>query len=99
LVNKIGQENIKILQAKNLGWGIQEDNCAIIKDNSDLDKLYRFKNEVVMHKALDALGDLYLLGAPLSGDIKVNRGSHRLHVGFARLLFKEAINRQQKSEA
>lgn len=87
-------EWLEELQAKNLGLGIREDNCAIIKDTSDLDKLYRFKNEAVMHKALDALGDLFLLGAPLAGEIHVNRGSHRLHVAFARLIQQELSTEQ-----
>jgi len=82
-------EWLEELQAQNLGLGIREDNCAIIKHDSNLDRLYRFKNEAVMHKALDALGDLFLLGAPLTGEIHVNRGSHRLHVAFARLIQKQ----------
>lgn len=77
------------LRAKGLGLGIREENCAIIKDDSDLDKIYKFKNEAVMHKALDALGDLFLIGSPLEGRIEVNRGSHSLHVVFARLLQQE----------
>ncbi len=91
-------EWLEDLTAKQLGLGIREDNCVIIKDDSDLDTLYNFKNEAVMHKALDALGDLFLLGAPLNGEIRVNRGSHRLHVGFARMLFEEVV-KNEKNEA
>jgi len=82
------------LRAKDLGLGIQEENCAIIQDDSDLDKLYRFKNEAVMHKALDALGDLFLLGAPLEGIININRGSHALHVAFTRMIQDKLVQLQ-----
>lgn len=93
------QEWLEDLHAKNLGLGIREENCAIIKDESDLDKLYRFKNEAVMHKALDALGDLFLLGAPLEGTIEVSRGSHSLHIEFAQFIQQEISKTQQKNEA
>ena len=83
------EEWLDDLHSKGLGLGIREENCAIIKDNNDPEKLYRFKNEAVMHKALDALGDLFLLGRPLEGNIEVSRGSHSLHVAFARLLHDE----------
>ena len=82
------------LHSKGLGLGIREENCAIITDTSNLKELYRFKNEAIMHKALDALGDLFLLGAPLEGNIEVSRGSHSLHVAFARLIHSECSKNQ-----
>ena len=39
----------------------------------------RFSDEVTRHKALDLLGDLALVGAPLLARIHVARGGHRLH--------------------
>ncbi len=87
-------EWLEDLNAKGLGLGIQEDNCAILKEDSDLAKLYRFKNEAVMHKALDALGDLFLLGAPFAGALNISRGSHKLHIAFARLVYAELLKSQ-----
>ena len=87
-------EWLEELNAKGLGLGIREDNCAIIKEDSDLAKLYRFKNEAVMHKALDTLGDLFLLGAPFSGALNINRGSHKLHVAFARIVHDDLLKTQ-----
>ena len=87
-------EWLEDLKVKGLGLGIREDNCAIIKEDIDLDKLYRFKNEAVMHKALDALGDLFLLGAPFAGTLNISRGSHKLHVAFARLVHDELLKTQ-----
>ena len=51
----------------------------------------RAPDEPVRHKALDALGDFYLLGRPLRGRLEVVRGSHGAHVRFARLLLREAM--------
>jgi UDP-3-O-acyl-N-acetylglucosamine deacetylase len=38
-----------------------------MKAASPIPKGLRFADEFVRHKALDALGDLYLLGAPIIG--------------------------------
>ena len=39
----------------------------------------RFPDEPVRHKALDAIGDFALLGAPLWGHLEIKRGGHLLH--------------------
>ncbi len=46
----------------------------------------RFANEPVRHKALDALGDFALLGRSIAGTVRVQRGSHLLHVTAMRRL-------------
>ena len=42
----------------------------------------RWPDEPVRHKALDALGDLTLVGHPLAGSLSIERGSHAAHVAF-----------------
>lgn len=42
----------------------------------------RWPDEPVRHKALDALGDLTLLGRPMAGSLTIERGSHAAHVAF-----------------
>jgi UDP-3-O-[3-hydroxymyristoyl] N-acetylglucosamine deacetylase len=46
----------------------------------------RSADEPVRHKALDALGDLTLLGRPLDAVVRIDRGSHAAHVTFMRHL-------------
>jgi UDP-3-O-[3-hydroxymyristoyl] N-acetylglucosamine deacetylase len=46
----------------------------------------RFEDEVARHKALDALGDLALVGARLSGRYVARRPGHALNVELARAL-------------
>jgi UDP-3-O-[3-hydroxymyristoyl] N-acetylglucosamine deacetylase len=46
----------------------------------------RSPDEPVRHKALDAVGDIALLGRPLAARIRIHRGSHRAHIAAMRLL-------------
>ena len=39
----------------------------------------RWPDEFVRHKVLDLCGDLALLGAPIAGHVRVERGGHALH--------------------
>lgn len=48
----------------------------------------RFKNEPARHKVLDLLGDLFLVGAPIKGQILAGRPGHKSNVEFARRLRK-----------
>ncbi len=53
-----------------------------ILNNTDL----RFKNEPARHKVLDLLGDLFLVGAPIKGQILAGRPGHKSNIEFARRL-------------
>lgn len=44
----------------------------------------RFHNEPVRHKALDLLGDLFLIGAPFKGHVLAARSGHKANVALAR---------------
>lgn len=59
------------------------ENAIVFADEGPLAPL-RHADEPVRHKALDALGDLALLGRPLAGRLEVMRGSHASHVAFLR---------------
>ena len=63
---------------------------TVIGENGILDgKELRFVNEPVRHKALDLIGDLALLGAPLIGHIMAARSGHAANVELVKLLRKE----------
>ena len=40
----------------------------------------RWPDEFVRHKVLDLYGDLALLGAPIQGHIRAERGGHSMHL-------------------
>ena len=63
---------------------------TILGENGILDgKQLRYYNEPVRHKALDLIGDLALLGAPLIGHIMAARSGHAANVELVKMLRKE----------
>ena len=76
------------LRQNGLARGAGLDNCLVYGADAPLNEP-RGALEPVRHKALDLLGDLYLLGRPLAGRVTTGCGSHRLH---ARLV--EGIRQQ-----
>jgi UDP-3-O-[3-hydroxymyristoyl] N-acetylglucosamine deacetylase len=60
--------------------GATFDNTLVVTDNRILNQDgLRFADEFVRHKALDAVGDLALAGAPLLGAYRSVRGGHKLN--------------------
>jgi UDP-3-O-[3-hydroxymyristoyl] N-acetylglucosamine deacetylase len=60
--------------------GASLDNTVVVSDDRVLNaEGLRYADEFVRHKALDALGDLALAGAPLIGAYRSVRGGHRLN--------------------
>jgi len=62
----------------------------------------RFYNEPVRHKALDLLGDMFLIGVPIKGHILAARSGHKANVALVkeiRKLYekKKLIGKYQKS--
>jgi UDP-3-O-[3-hydroxymyristoyl] N-acetylglucosamine deacetylase len=66
-----------------LGGGL--DNAVVLDEYRVLnaDGL-RFADEFIRHKLLDAMGDLYLLGAPLLGAFSAHKSGHALNNKLAR---------------
>ncbi len=80
-------KEVQYLQANGLALGGSLDNAVVLDDTGVLNPDgFRFPEECVRHKILDALGDLALLGLPLLGRLEVGRGSHTLHLKFLELL-------------
>ena len=62
-----------------LAKGGSLDNALVYDDGTLLNEGgLRMDNECVKHKALDCLGDLYLLGMPLKGRLTSHMPGHRL---------------------
>jgi UDP-3-O-[3-hydroxymyristoyl] N-acetylglucosamine deacetylase len=60
--------------------GASLENTLVVTDNRVLNpEGTRFPDEFVRHKALDAIGDLALAGAPLLGAYRSVRGGHKLN--------------------
>ena len=60
--------------------GASFENTLVVSENRLLNpEGLRFADEFVRHKALDAIGDLALAGAPLLGAYRSVRGGHKLN--------------------
>ncbi len=81
---------LESLRERGLATAASLDNAVVFGDDGPLTPL-RVPDEPVRHKALDALGDFFLLGRPLLGRLEVIRGSHEAHLHFARTLLREAM--------
>lgn len=71
-------EEFELLKQRGLARGADADNCLVFTGDTVL-KPARSSDEPVRHKALDVLGDLFVLGRPISGRITSACGSHELH--------------------
>ena len=86
-------EDIEKLRLSNLALGGSLDNAIVVRDNEILNKeKLRNEKEFVNHKILDCLGDLYLSGYRLIGNIKCSQGGHSLTNQLLRKLFNDNNN-------
>ena len=86
-----GEEDADYIQA--LGPGVIKalrlNGKVFVGENGLLNNMQmRFKNEPARHKVLDLLGDLFLVGAPIKGQILAGRPGHKSNIEFARRLRK-----------
>ena len=78
---------VEALRAAGLARGGTMDNVVVIDGDSVLNPGgLRRPDEFVRHKAIDAVGDLYLLGAPLIGRYEGRYAGHALNNALARAL-------------
>ncbi len=72
--------DIEYLQSKNLCLGGSFD-CAIVLDDYRIlnEDGLRFDNEFVTHKVLDAVGDLYMCGHSILGELSAYKSGHALN--------------------
>lgn len=73
-------KDLDALARLGLAKGGSFGNSLVIGEAGVLNGPLRFPDELVRHKILDLLGDLYLLGKPLVGTIIAHGAGHQLHV-------------------
>ena len=81
---------VNALRKAGLALGGSLDNAVVISGDTILngDGL-RYDDEFVRHKILDCVGDLYLAGAPIVGQIVALRSGHALNNQFLNSLFAD----------
>ncbi len=73
------EQDVELMRRYGLGLGGSVDNCIVFDSDGAMNTELRFADEPVRHKALDAVGDISLLGAPIWGSFEIVRGGHQLH--------------------
>jgi UDP-3-O-[3-hydroxymyristoyl] N-acetylglucosamine deacetylase len=82
--------DIEMLRERNLALGGSMDNAIVLDDYRVLNEDgLRYEDEFVMHKILDAIGDLYLLGHSLIGAFFGYKSGHELNNRLLRSLLAD----------
>lgn len=74
-------KDVEYLHNNYLGMGGNLDNTLIIGEDSYLNEP-RFEDECVRHKILDFLGDISLIGKPITGYFLVSKSGHTFNLKF-----------------
>lgn len=81
------------LRKQGLGLGGSLDNAIILDTEKVMNpEGLRFKNEFIRHKLLDAIGDLYLAGAPILGLYDGVKAGHAMNNKILHALFADDAN-------
>ena len=74
------QKDIAQLHKNQRALGGSLDNAVVLDDNSIVNEDgLRYEDELVKHKVLDAIGDIYLLGHSLIGSFSAYKSGHELN--------------------
>jgi UDP-3-O-[3-hydroxymyristoyl] N-acetylglucosamine deacetylase len=80
--------DVKKLWACGRALGASLENTVALGDGNVINpEGLRYDNEFVRHKALDAVGDLALAGAPILGNFRSVRGGHKLNSQMLHALY------------
>jgi UDP-3-O-[3-hydroxymyristoyl] N-acetylglucosamine deacetylase/3-hydroxyacyl-[acyl-carrier-protein] dehydratase len=83
----ICDKNLDDINEKKIRETLKIDSGVFVGENGILNNTHlRYKNEPARHKVLDVLGDLFLVGAPIKGQILAGRPGHKSNIEFARRL-------------
>ncbi len=83
-------KDVKQLWAAGRALGASLENTVAIGDDRIINiEGLRYSDEFVRHKAMDAVGDLALAGAPILGLYRSSRGGHRLNSKVLHALYDD----------
>ena len=81
---------VEKMQAAGLAKGGSLENAVVVNGDKVLNEGgLRFDDEFVRHKMLDAVGDLYLAGAPIIGCFSGAHSGHAANNALLRALFSD----------
>ena len=93
-------KEIETLRANNLALGGSLDNAIVLDEYRILNQDgLRFDDELVRHKILDAIGDLYLMGHILVGEFNGFKSGHELNNKLIRKLYADETAWEEVQES
>lgn len=94
------EDEINRLRASGLATGGSLDNALVIGASGPLNEGgFRTPDECARHKALDLIGDLFVCGYPIVGDIEAFKPGHAANSGFLAALLRSGCLRLVGREA
>jgi UDP-3-O-[3-hydroxymyristoyl] N-acetylglucosamine deacetylase len=75
-----------------LGTGGRINNVIILNDEGVINTKLRFNDELVRHKVLDLIGDIYLLNRPVIGKIVAKQTGHLENLALVKELKKRFLS-------
>ena len=82
--------DIEFLRSHNLALGGSLENAIVLDEYRMLNKdELRYDDEFVKHKILDAIGDLYMCGSSILGELNAFKSGHGLNNMLLREVFKQ----------
>ena len=88
-LNKL-DEQLDYLHANGLAKGASLDNAVGITANGIANpEGFRYPDEFVKHKLLDAIGDLALFGLPIIGRVNLHRSGHALNTKLVQTVLND----------
>lgn len=87
------EKEIEYMRSVGLAKGGTLDNAMVFNDTGIVNKEgFRMRDEVVKHKLLDCLGDLYTSGYNIVGKVVSYKGGHTLNNKLLRAVFADKDN-------
>ncbi|MCK9571866.1 MAG: UDP-3-O-acyl-N-acetylglucosamine deacetylase [Candidatus Omnitrophica bacterium] len=83
------ESEVKILQDQGLGLGANYENTLVLGKEGVIKNKLRFKDEFVRHKILDLVGDLYLAGCPIKGQVIAIKSGHVLNLNIVQKVYQQ----------
>lgn len=81
---------VEALRNAGLARGGSLDNAVVVSGDKILNEGgLRFDDEFVRHKILDCVGDLYLAGGPVIGEVIASKSGHELNNALLRAVFAD----------
>ncbi|QMT40458.1 UDP-3-O-acyl-N-acetylglucosamine deacetylase [Neisseria shayeganii] len=83
-------QEVEMMRAHGLGLGGNLNNAVVIDDHDVLNpEGLRYPDEFVRHKILDAIGDLYIVGAPIIGAFEGYKSGHAINNALLRAVLAD----------